>query len=242
MISKKRPKGSFFIRMNKIRINKFIADNSSHSRRQADRLVELGEVLVNGRTAKLGEKVNGNETIEVLGEKIKIQREKVLIAYHKPIGVICTTDKRSKDNIVSKINYKERIYPIGRLDVNTSGLILLTNASIFKRKYEDPNSLIEKEYVAVVNKDISNKFIDKMGDGVNIGGYTTKPARAKKLTSRNFSLIITEGKNRQIRKMVQKLGYEVIKLIRIRIDNIELSDLERGSWKVVKNIVLDTSN
>ncbi len=220
--------------MNKIRINKFIADNSNHSRRQADKLVDSGEVLVDGKVAELGEKVNGDEKVEVMGEKIKIQKEKVLIAYYKPIGVICTTDKKSKDNIVSKINYKERIYPIGRLDVTTSGLILLTNSSVLKRKYEDPNSLIEKEYVVIVNKDISNKFIEKMEDGVNIGGYTTKPARAKKLTNRKLSLTITEGKNRQIRKMVQKLGYEVLKLIRVRIDKIELTDLEKGSWREIE--------
>jgi len=230
--------------MNKIRINKFIADNSNYSRRQVDRIIDAGDVFVDGKVAKLGEKIYGNEAIEVLNEKIKIQNEKVLIAYYKPIGVICTTDEKSKDNIISKINYKDRIYPIGRLDVVTSGLILLTNSSKLKRKYEDPNSLIEKEYVVIVNRDISNKFIDKMEDGVNIGGYVTKLARAKKITNRKFSLIITEGKNRQIRKMVQKLGYEVVKLVRIRVDDIELSGLEKGEWRVIdkfKRDSLDTS-
>jgi len=225
--------------MKNIRINKFVAENSDYSRREVDRLIAKGEVFVDGEKAKLGEKIDVSKSISVKGEKINIKKNKVLIAYHKPVGVICTTDEKSKDNIISKINYTERIYPIGRLDVTTSGLILLTNSSVLKRKFEDPNSMMEKEYVVVLNKDISDRFVDKMERGVNIGGYTTKPAVAKRLSSRKLSLIITEGKNRQIRKMVQKLGYEVIKLIRVRVGDFLLADLPRGEWKTINKYKAD---
>ncbi len=226
--------------MNIIRINKFIAENADYSRREVDRKIESGLVSVDGEKASLGAKVSGEERIEIEGKIVKIAKEKVLIAYHKPVGVICTTDEKSKDNIISKINYKERIYPIGRLDVTTSGLMLLTNSSVLKRKYEDPNSMVDKEYIVILNKDISQRFVDKMESGVNIGGYTTKPAVAKKLTSRKLSLIITEGKNRQIRKMVQKLGFEVIKLIRVRVGDIELANLERGEHRVINKYKADS--
>lgn len=227
--------------MNDIRINKFIAENSDYSRREADLKIKEGKVRVDGKIAKLGQKVSKHEKIDVDGIRIKLNKERSIIAYNKPVGVICTTDSKCKDNIIEKVNYKEKVYPVGRLDVNTSGLILLTNDSIIKRFFEDPRYKKEKEYVVNVNKSIKNSDLDKLESGINIGGYTTKKAKALKISDKTVRLVITEGKNRQVRKMFDRLGYSVINLKRTRVGDIKLENLKPGQWREVgmSEITLD---
>lgn len=216
-----------------MRLNKFLSDAGVCSRRQADRMVEEGRISVDGRIAVMGEKVNASMDIRIDGKSIKIQQEKILIAFNKPVGIECTTDIENPDNIVSYINYPVRIYPVGRLDKNSEGLILLTNEGSLVNKILKGSNYKEKEYIVTVDKRITKNFIEKMSKGVEILDTVTRPCKVTQISNNTFNIILTQGLNRQIRRMCKVLGYNVQKLKRIRIMNIELGNLKKGSYRQV---------
>ena len=203
-----------------IRLNKFLSDAGVCSRREGDRLIEAGKVVVNGKVALMGQKVTINDDIVVNGQRVSREDERILIALNKPVGIECTTDLNNKDNIVDFVNYPKRIYPVGRLDKNSQGLILMTN---------DGSLVNEKEYHVWTDKQITDEFVEKMSSGVEILDTVTRPCKVVRLKKNMFSIVLTQGLNRQIRRMCEALGYRVVKLKRIRIMNIELGNLPIGS-------------
>ncbi len=215
-----------------MRLNKFIADSGFCSRRKADTLIEAGRVTVNGRRAKLGDQVGTNDRIAI--DKIPIiphEKRDIIIAFHKPVGVISSFDTTKNNTLADWIDIGERIFHVGRLDVASSGLLLLTNNGEVAEAITHPRGEHEKEYVVTVDKKLTRSFIDAMRQGIVILGKKTKPARVKKLSDKKFSIVLTEGRNRQIRRMCEKLGFEVKKLRRIRVMNIELGSLGEGNWR-----------
>ena len=218
--------------MEKIRINKYLSEVGYCSRREADRLLQEGKITVNGKNPELGTKVSDEDIIEVDGVSIKKTEEKhVYIAFNKPVGIVCTTDtKREKNNIVDYIQHPKRIFPIGRLDKPSEGLILLTSDGDIVNKILRAGNNHEKEYIVRVDKPITPKFLEKMRNGVPILDTITNTCEVEKLDTMTFRIILTQGLNRQIRRMCEFLGYEVKKLKRIRIMNIHL-DLPVGKWR-----------
>ena len=216
-----------------IRLNKFLSDAGYCSRREADRLVEQGVVKVNGKTAVMGQKVTINDSIMVKGKNISREEEQILIALNKPVGIECTTDLNNPDNIVDFINFDKRIYPIGRLDKNSQGLILLTNDGSIVNNILKGSNYHEKEYVVTVDKPVTDDFIKKMSTGVRILDQVTRPCKVAKVKKHVFNIVLTQGLNRQIRRMCGELGYNVQKLKRIRIMNIELGNLPVGQYRNV---------
>lgn len=218
--------------MEKIRINKYLSEVGFCSRRAADRLLEEGRITINGRVPELGTKVSDEDEIFVDGKTIKkTEEEFVYIAFNKPVGIVCTTDtKREKNNIVDYINHPKRIFPIGRLDKPSEGLILLTSDGDIVNKILRAKNNHEKEYYVRVDKPITEKFLEKMRNGVPILDTVTKKCEVEKIDTMNFRIVLTQGLNRQIRRMCEYLGYEVKKLKRIRIMNIKL-DLPVGKWR-----------
>lgn len=216
-----------------IRLNKFLSDAGYCSRREADRLVEQGVVKVNGKTAVMGQKVTINDSIMVKGKNISREEEQILIALNKPVGIECTTDLNNPDNIVDFINFDKRIYPIGRLDKNSQGLILLTNYGSIVNNILKGSNYHEKEYVVTVDKPVTDDFIKKMSTGVRILDQVTRPCKVAKVKKHVFNIVLTQGLNRQIRRMCGELGYNVQKLKRIRIMNIELGNLPVGQYRKV---------
>ena len=216
-----------------IRLNKFLSDAGYCSRREADRLVEQGAVKVNGKTAVMGQKVTINDSIMVKGKNISREEEQILIALNKPVGIECTTDLNNPDNIVDFINFDKRIYPIGRLDKNSQGLILLTNDGSIVNNILKGSNYHEKEYVVTVDKPVTDDFIKKMSTGVRILDQVTRPCKVAKVKKHVFNIVLTQGLNRQIRRMCGELGYNVQKLKRIRIMNIELGNLPVGQYRKV---------
>lgn len=226
-----------------IRINKYLSETGYCSRRGADKLVEQGRVYVNGIKAELGTRVSEGDKVEVNGEQInKKEEEFVYIALNKPVGIVCTTDTRvEKDNIIDFMNYPERIFPIGRLDKSSEGLILMTNDGDIVNKILRARNHHEKEYIVTVNKPIDKKFIKDMSNGVPILDTVTRKCFVEKIDSHTFRIILTQGLNRQIRRMCEYLGYRVRKLKRIRIMNIQL-DVPLGKWRYLTADELDTLN
>ena len=216
-----------------IRINKYLSDAGVCSRREADRLLEAGRIQVNGQTAIMGMKVTQDAKIEIDHKSISKEEEQILIAFHKPKGVVCTTSKKDKDNIIDYINYKKRIYPIGRLDKDSEGLILLTNQGELVDKILRGSNYHEKEYIVEVNKKISKAFIQGMKEGVPILETVTRPCVIKPMDDYTFRIILTQGLNRQIRRMCEYFGYRVEKLKRVRIMNITLGNLKSGTYRNV---------
>ena len=218
--------------MEKIRINKYLSEVGFCSRREADRLLEEGRITINGRVPELGTKVSDEDEIFVDGKTIKkVEEEFVYIAFNKPVGIVCTTDtKREKNNIVDYINHPKRIFPIGRLDKPSEGLILLTSDGDIVNKILRARNNHEKEYYVRVNKPITEKFLEKMRNGVPILDTVTMKCEVEKIDTMNFRIVLTQGLNRQIRRMCEHLDYEVKKLKRVRIMNIKL-DLPVGKWR-----------
>lgn len=216
----------------KIRINKYLSEVGFCSRREADRLLEEGKIIVNGKVPELGTKVSAEDEIFVNGKSIKKEDEEhVYIVLNKPIGIVCTTDtKRERNNIVDFVNHPKRIFPIGRLDKPSEGLILLTSDGDIVNKILRARNNHEKEYIVRVNKPITRTFLEKMRNGVPILGTVTRKCEVEQLDEMQFRIILTQGLNRQIRRMCEFLGYEVKKLKRIRIMNIKL-DLPVGKWR-----------
>lgn len=220
-----------------MRINNYISSVGICSRRKADELITQGKVKINGKTAVIGQVVNPGDRVEVNGEYVKPYKNFVYIAFNKPVGVICTTERHVKNNIIDFINHPERIFPIGRLDRDSEGLILLTgDGSIVNEILRDKNNY-EKEYIVTVDKEITPDFIQKMSKGVRIfnpvkNTFTrTKPCKVVKLDSYVFKIVLTQGLNRQIRRMCASFDYKVVKLRRIRIMDIGLKNLPPGKWR-----------
>lgn len=213
------------------RLNKYISETGFCSRREADTLISEGRVSVNGQIAEMGLKVTDADNILVDNKPLKSKPKRVYIAYNKPVGVTCTTERKIKSNIVNAINYPERIFPIGRLDRPSEGLIFLTNEGDIVNKILRAGNNHEKEYIVTVDKAIDDKFIHGMRSGVPILGTVTKKCFVKKTGPKKFTITLTQGLNRQIRRMCEYFGYEVQTLKRVRIMNVNLNGLRAGEWR-----------
>ena len=216
-----------------MRLNKYITDAGYCSRRQADAYIAQGRVTVNGVEAKLGQAVSAGDMVEVDGERVGGRKAKksVYIILNKPVGITCTTDTSDRTNIVDFINYKERIFPVGRLDKDSNGLIILTNNGDIVNKILRAGNNNPKEYIVTVDKPITDGFLAEMAGGVRILGVTTKPCRIIRNNPTTFTIFLTQGLNRQIRRMCQALGYKVTSLKRVRVMNLTLGSLEVGRWR-----------
>lgn len=214
------------------RINKFLSEAGFCSRREADKLVDLGAVKINGVVPQMGTKVLPNDVVTVDGKEImRKQEENIYIAFNKPVGIVCTTDTRvERDNIIDYIDFPSRIFPIGRLDKPSEGLILLTNDGDIVNKILRSRNNHEKEYIVTLNTPVTTSFIKQMGAGVPIMDTVTRKCKVEKISSTSFRIVLTQGLNRQIRRMTESLGHEVKKLERVRIMNIPL-DIKRGEWR-----------
>lgn len=221
------------VEIEEIRINKFLSEAGVCSRREADRYIQEGKVLIDGKVAQMGAKVTKNSRVIFCGKEVKREEKLVLIALNKPVGIVCTTDPREPDNIVDFVKHDMRIYPIGRLDKDSEGLILLTNDGNIVNKILRAEYGHEKEYIVKVNKEITPEFVKSMSSGVPILNTITKPCKITQIDKYTFRIILTQGLNRQIRRMCEYLGYRVISLKRIRIMNIQLGRLKTGMWRNV---------
>ena len=221
-----------------MRINKYLSAQGVCSRREADRLLEAGRITVDGVTAMCGQQVDDNSVICIDGSRISDEKpQDVLMAFNKPRGIVCTTtDNQGKNNIVDYIGYDKRIYPVGRLDKDSDGLILLTNNGEITDKILRSVNGHEKEYVVKVNKKITDTFLKSMADGVYLKelDVTTKPCSISRIYNYTFRIILTQGLNRQIRRMCQESGYKVESLTRVRIMNIELGGLKIGEYRIIE--------
>ncbi len=218
--------------MSDFRINKYISDNSNYSRRQADKLIENGRVSINGRLAVNGDKVSDKDSILVDGNLLKRKvKNRIYIALNKPKGIVCTTDTRVRNNISDYMGFDSRIFTIGRLDKDSEGLILLTNDGDIVNPILRAEFAHEKEYIVRTKREFDDNFLEKMSKGVKILSTKTKPCRVWRIKERTFGIILTQGLNRQIRRMCEALGHEVSYLQRIRIMNISLGNLRVGEYR-----------
>lgn len=220
--------------MEQIRLNKFLSDAGVCSRREADRLAEQGLITVDGEMAVVGMKIHPDAEVKVRGKRIKKEEEKVLLAFHKPAGIVCTAEKREKNNVIDYLNYPLRIYPIGRLDKDSTGLLLLTNDGELVNKIMRAGNYHEKEYLVRVNRPLTEEFCRKMASGVPILDTVTRKCRVEPVDEMTFRIVLTQGLNRQIRRMCESLGYRVIALKRVRIMNIKLGDMKEGALRRVE--------
>lgn len=214
-----------------MRLNKFIADSGYCSRREADRYIEQGRVLINGRKASIGAQFNEGDEIKVNGVTLEGRSGDIVLAFNKPVGVTSTTDTLDKTNIIDYVNYSERVFPIGRLDKDSQGLIFLTNNGDLVNKILRAGNSHEKEYIVTVDKPITEDFVRKMSEGVPILGQMTKKCKVKQESHQVFRITLIQGLNRQIRRMTEYLGYTVTKLERVRIMHVELKGIPLGEWR-----------
>ncbi len=216
-----------------IRINKAISDSGYCSRRQADTLIEQGRVTINGEKVTLGDRAMPDDEIRVDGKLITENEELVYIALNKPVGITCTTDRRVEGNVVDFINHKERIFHVGRLDKPSEGLLLMTNDGDIVNKILRAGNQHEKEYIVKVDRPVTDDFIRRMGNGIPLHELetTTKKCKVERISRFVFKIVLIQGLNRQIRRMCEYLGYEVVTLKRVRIMNIELGNLAVGKWR-----------
>ena len=217
--------------MEGIRLNKYLSEAGYCSRREADRLIEEGKVFVDGNRAIMGMRVDDTNLIRVNGKTISNKEKPVIIALNKPRGIVCTAQKKEKDNIIDFVNYKTRIYPVGRLDKESEGLILLTNMGDLVNKIMRAGNYHEKECIVTVDKVITKEFLKKMSEGVPILDTVTRKCKVEKIDDYCFRIILTQGLNRQIRRMCEHFNYNVKKLVRVRIMNIKLGDLPVGKYR-----------
>lgn len=215
-----------------MRLNKYLSEIGHCSRRAADKLIDAGRIEVNGKKVEMGQKVVPTDRIEIDGVLVEnLQERTIYLAFNKPVGIVCTTDTRvEKDNIIDYINYPSRIFPIGRLDKPSEGLILLTNDGDIVNKILRARNNHEKEYLVTVNKPVTKEFIEKMAQGVPILNTVTRKCEVEQIHKKQFRIVLTQGLNRQIRRMCEYLDYKVVKLKRIRIMNIKL-DLGVGKYR-----------
>lgn len=225
--------------MDEKRINKAISDTGYCSRRAADDLIASGRVRVNGELAVMGLKVTSDDNITVDGKLVSYEPPLIYLALNKPRGIECTTNRKVKNNIVDFINHKERIFPIGRLDKDSEGLILMTNDGDIVNKILRARNNHEKEYIVSINKPITDSFIQRMASGVPILDTVTRESVVEQIDEKTFRIILTQGLNRQIRRMTEYLGFKVITLKRIRIMNIKLGSLKLGTYRSLSPIELE---
>ena len=225
--------------MESISINKYISSTGFCSRRAADKLLDEGRVKINGVLAKKGNRVTDADKVLIDGKPLKAKEEQVYILLNKPVGITCTTDLKDKDNIVDFVNYPDRIFPVGRLDKPSQGLIILTNDGDIVYKILRAGNAHEKEYLVTVTKPITKSFIKGMAGGVPILGTMTKKCKVKQIGKHNFSIILTEGMNRQIRRMCEHFDYKVSRLKRTRIMHLTIGDLPNGKWRHLTKVELD---
>ena len=225
------------------RINKYLSEIGYCSRRAADKLIDQGRVTINGVVPEMGTKITPTDVVEVNGKRVGTQQEKpVYIAFNKPIGIVCTTDTRvEKNNIIEYINYPTRIFPIGRLDKPSDGLIFLTNDGDIVNKILRASNNHEKEYLVTVDREITPEFITKMSNGIPVLDTITRKCKVSRVSRFAFKIILTQGLNRQIRRMCEYLEYEVVKLKRVRIMNVKL-DIPVGKWRDLTKEELDEIN
>lgn len=216
-----------------LRLNKYLSEAGVCSRREADRLIESGKVTVDGRTAVTGMKIWPGQDIRVQGQPLKREKEMVLLAVNKPVGVVCTTDKRWGDETVEEmLSYPKRVFPIGRLDKDSEGLLLVTNNGEILNKIMRAGNYHEKEYEVTVDRPVTDAFLKRMAEGkIPVAGQFTRPCRVEKLGRDRFRIILTQGLNRQIRRMCEYCGCRVVKLKRVRIMNVRLGGLKSGKWR-----------
>jgi len=214
-----------------MRLNKYISETGVCSRRAADAWIEAGRVTVNGELAVVGTKVDDSDVVCVDGRRIGAAKKHVYILLNKPVGVICTTERDVRDNIVDFVGHHERIFPIGRLDRDSEGLILLTNHGDIVNEVLRSENDHEKEYIVTVDRPVTEIFLNGMASGVRILGTVTKPCRIRRVGPSTFRIILTQGLNRQIRRMCSFFGYRVLRLQRVRVMNIEIGSLRTGQWR-----------
>lgn len=222
-----------------VRINRYLSSAGYCSRRQADKFIEEGKVTIDGKVATLGDQVSSNQKVKVNGRLVSYVEELILIAFNKPVGIECTEDKSVANNIIDFIDYGKRISYIGRLDKESEGLILLTNDGDLNQLIAKGSNYHEKEYIVKVNKPISPKFLEGMAGGVPILDTVTRPSKIKSIDKYTFRIIITQGLNRQIRRMCEYFDYKVTNLKRVRIMNITLGHLQIGSYRNVSQKELE---
>ncbi len=216
---------------NSISLNKYISETGICSRREADKLIKNGRVTINDLPTRPGNRVKAEDIVKIDNIPLKNKPRPVYIAFNKPVGIVSTTDSKEKNNIISFINYNERLFPIGRLDKPSEGLIFLTNDGDIVNKILRAGNKHEKEYIVTVNKYITDNFLKKMSQGIPILGTVTKKCTVEKINKNTFRIILIQGLNRQIRRMCEFLEYEVIKLKRVRIMNVKLGKLQTGHWR-----------
>lgn len=215
-----------------MRLNKYLSDAGVCSRREADRLTEEGRITVDGETAVLGQKVTEGQTIAVDGRPVCAREKKVILAVNKPVGVVCTTSDRDRaPNVVDMIGYPERVYPVGRLDKDSQGLLLMTNDGALMDALLRSRNGHEKEYLVEINRPVTEEFVQAMASGVPILDTVTKPCRVEKIGKNRFRIVLTQGLNRQIRRMCEYFGCRVVSLKRVRIVNIRLGGLPEGGYR-----------
>jgi 23S rRNA pseudouridine2604 synthase len=214
-----------------VRLNKYISETGACSRREADKWIEAGRVSLNGQPATLGTQVAGGDEVRVDGNLIGVKKQQVYIALNKPVGIICTTEAHIEDNIIDHVAYPERIFPVGRLDRDSEGLILLTNNGDIVNEILRSENNHEKEYVVTVDRPITDLSLRMLAAGVKIMGEVTKPSKVARVNEQSFRIILTQGLNRQIRRMCSALGYKAQRLQRVRIMNIHLGNLRPGQWR-----------
>lgn len=226
-----------------LRINKWLADHQYASRREADVLIEKGKVFINGRKAVLGDKVEEGDKVEVRGRE---SEEKAYYLFNKPEGIVTVNAQAGEKEILNTIDIPEKVYPVGRLDKETEGLIILTNDGRVATRLLKPDSGAEKEYVVTLDKPITHQFLIRMKHGVDIGvvgktrHYKTKPVKIRKTGPKKFEIVLTEGKNRQIRRMCGALGFKVVKLKRFRIGELQLGSLKKGQYRKLKQAEINS--
>jgi 23S rRNA pseudouridine2604 synthase len=223
-----------------VRLNKYISETGVCSRREADKWIEAGRVTLNGQPAALGTQVADGDEVRVDGDAIGVKKKQIYIALNKPVGIICTTEAHIEDNIIDHVGYPERIFPVGRLDRDSEGLILLTNNGDIVNEILRSENNHEKEYMVTVDRPITDLSLRMLEQGVKIMGELTKPSQVARLNEQSFRIILTQGLNRQIRRMCSALGYKAQRLQRVRIMNIHLGNLKPGQWRHLTAVELKT--
>jgi 23S rRNA pseudouridine2604 synthase len=218
-----------------MRLNKFIAETGVCSRREADKWIEAGRVTCNAEIATLGTQVSEADEVRVDGELLGAKKKQLYIALNKPVGIICTTEPDIENNIIEFIGHRERIFPVGRLDKDSEGLILLTNDGDIVNEILRSENNHEKEYLVTLDRAITDLSLDMLSKGVRIMGQMTKPSKVSRMGQNAFRIILTQGLNRQIRRMCSALGYKVQRLKRVRIMNVKLGNLETGKWRYLSD-------
>jgi 23S rRNA pseudouridine2604 synthase len=214
-----------------VRLNKYISETGVCSRREADKWISEGRVTLNGAPATLGHKVAPGDEVRIDGNLIGAKKQAIYIALNKPVGITCTTETQVEDNIVQFVGHSERIFPVGRLDKESEGLILLTNDGDIVNEILRSENEHEKEYVVSVNRPVTDLSLKMLASGVKIMGVTTKPCKVERVDAETFRMVLTQGLNRQIRRMCSALGYRVRRLKRVRIINIHVGALRSGEWR-----------